>query len=271
MDERRIHLDGQEVAYTESEGTGRTVILVHGNSCSARTWRQLMEGPFGQRFRCLAIDLPGHGDSAPAADPRLYSAPWFASVLAGFARATAAEDAVLVGWSMGGHPVIEAAPELPEAAGLVLFGNPPAGAMTDLGQAFLPHPAASIGFSKVIDPEMARSYAQSFLSPGSTVPTHEFVADILRTDGAMRENLLASVQEGRLGDEPGILAGLDRPVAVLHGEQDQLVNQDYLRKLEIPTLWRGAVQVLPGTGHAAHIEAPAAFARLLTEFLADLG
>jgi pimeloyl-ACP methyl ester carboxylesterase len=32
------------------------VIFVHGNSSSARTWQQVMAGPFRQSFRCLAFD-----------------------------------------------------------------------------------------------------------------------------------------------------------------------------------------------------------------------
>jgi len=67
MTERLAKISGQEIAYLESEGDGRAVIFVHGNSSSARTWRSLLYGPFGRRFRSLAIDLPGHGRSPAAA------------------------------------------------------------------------------------------------------------------------------------------------------------------------------------------------------------
>lgn len=270
MHEQRIRLDGQDIAFTESAGAGRTVILVHGNSCSSRVWRPLMGGSFGQRFRCLALDLPGHGDSAPARDAGLYSMPWFASLLADFAGATSAQDAVLVGWSMGGHAVIEAAPALPEAAGLVFFGTPPVTDPADLEKAFLPNPAMSVAFTRAVDADLARSYAASFLAPGSMVPTDGFVEDILRTDGAARAGLFASVQAGRLGDEIATLAEFNRPLAVLHGEHDQLINLGYLRQLTMPTLWRQAVQVLPGVGHALQVEAPDAFADVLTQFLTDV-
>ncbi len=42
------------------------------------------------------------------------------------------------------------------------------------------------------------------------------------------------------------------------------------RQLTIPTLWRGAVQLIPGAGHAPHQEEPAAFTALLDQFIADL-
>ena len=60
------------------------------------------------------------------------------------------------------------------------------------------------------------------------------------------------------------------PLAVLQGEGEQLINLDYLRQLKIPTLWRGAVQIIPGAGHAPQQETPEAFAALLDQFIADL-
>ena len=53
-------------------GDGPPIVLAHGNSSSSATWEPLPAGPVGRRYRCLALDLPGHGDSAPAQDPDLY-------------------------------------------------------------------------------------------------------------------------------------------------------------------------------------------------------
>jgi len=78
MDEQQIDVGGQRIAYAQSEGRGRPVIFVHGNSSSARTWQQVMAGPFGQRFRCLAFDLPGHGNSASPTNREDYSLPGYA-------------------------------------------------------------------------------------------------------------------------------------------------------------------------------------------------
>jgi len=268
--EKSVTVAGQELAYTESAGGGRPVVLVHGNSSSRRTWRALTDGPFGESFRCLAFDLPGHGASAPAADTDAYSLPGYAANLAGFLAATDAEDAVVVGWSLGGHIALEAVPLLPDAAGFVIFGTPPVGTPAQLAEAFLPNPAVNVGFSADVDADAARAYAASFLAPGSTLPLTEFVTDILATDGAARAGLMASLDTGRFADEVAIVAGLTRPLAVLHGAGEQLVSLDYLRTVTMPTLWRGEVQVLPGTGHAPHEEAPEEFAAVLTRFVTGL-
>jgi pimeloyl-ACP methyl ester carboxylesterase len=271
MEYSEITADGQKVAFARSTGNGRPVILVHGNSASAATWGNLIDGPFGQSFRCLALDLPGHGRSAKAASPDGYTLPGYAALLAAFAKATGAPDAVVVGWSLGGHIAIEASPGLPGAAGYVIFGTPPVSSPAQLAEGFLPNPAMATGFTAEVSEDEARAYAAAMLAPGSDVPLDGEVADILATDGAARAGLYAGIGEGKFADEIGLVQGLTVPVAVLHGEAEQLVSLDYLNALEIPALWRGAVQVIPGAGHAPQLEAPDAFAALLTAFIADLG
>lgn len=227
-------------------------------------------GPFGERFRCLAFDLPGHGRSKPAAEVSAYSLPGYAATLAGFVAAVGAANAVVVGWSLGGHIALEAVPLLPEAAGFVIFGTPPVRTPADLAAAFLPNPAVNIGFTAEVDEKAARAYAASSLAPDSAFPVTEFVADILATDGAARAGLMTSLGAGRFIDEVDVVAGLASPLAVLHGAGEQLVSLDYLRALDMPTLWRGEVQVMAGSGHAPHEETPAEFAAVLTEFIDDL-
>ena len=271
MDSRDLTIGGQQLAYRQSPGTGRPVIFVHGNSASSSTWQGILDGPVGQRYRCLAPDLPGHGRSAPAADAGGYSLPGYAALLAGFADAAGAADAVIVGWSLGGHIAIEASPGLPGAAGYVIFGTPPVSGPAQLAEGFLPHPAMTTAFTAEISEAEARAYAAASLAPGSELPLDDMVADILATDGAARAGLQAGIGAGKFADEVGLIRGLTVPVAVLQGEAEQLVNPGYLARLDIPSLWRGAVQVIPGAGHSPHLETPEAFTGLLTAFLDDLG
>lgn len=258
------------VAYRRSRGTGRTVVLVHGNSSSSRTWHHLLDGPFGERFRCVAPDLPGHGGSAPLTDVDDYALPGYATFLAAFVRTVDVRDAVIVGWSLGGHIVLEAAPALRAAAGFVLFGTPPVATAASLAEGFLPNPAMNIGFSADVSPQDAAAYAATFLSPESTVSTDDLVADILATDPAARAGIAAGIAQGRFADEVAIASSLSRPLALLHGEAEQLVSLDYLRRIELPHLWHGDVQVIPGAGHAVQEEAPDRLADLLTRFVAEL-
>jgi pimeloyl-ACP methyl ester carboxylesterase len=166
VDEATITVEAQQLAFGRSGGSGRAVVFVHGNSSSSRTWRQLLAGPFGQRYRCLALDLPGHGRSAPASDHTAYSLPGYAAALTGFCRAAGAADAVIVGWSLGGHIAIEAAPHLPDAAGFLVYGTPPVATAAQMPEAFLPNPVLNVGFTAEVSRDDAEAYAFSFVAPG---------------------------------------------------------------------------------------------------------
>lgn len=276
MKQSSVKIDGQQITYLQSpaDQSGQAdpeVIFIHGNSSSARTWLPVMRGDFGRRFRCVALDLPGHGQSEPASDQADYSLPGYAAVLTRFVQELRASEAIIVGWSLGGQIVMEAAPELPDAGGFVIFGAPPVASPAQMAEAFLPHPAMAALFSAQVSESEARLAAESFTAPGSPLDISEFVSDILTTDGAARIGLGASAGAGRFADEIAIVSALRQPLAILQGADEQLVNHDYLRKLTIPTLWRKEVQLIPGAGHAPHQEAPQQFAALLTEFIGDLG
>jgi pimeloyl-ACP methyl ester carboxylesterase len=271
VDKQTVSVYGHQIAYLQSPGAGRAVVFVHGNSSSGRTWQPLLAGPFGRRFRCLALDLPGHGHSAPALEHAAYSLPGYAAVLTGFADALGADDAVVVGWSLGGHVALEAAPAMPAAAAFVIFGTPPVASAAQMGAAFLPNPAMNVGFTADVSEDEAKAYAASFTAPGSTLAPDEFTADILATDGAARASLLASIGAGKFADEIAIVETLRQPLAILHGEGEQLVSLEYLGQLTIPCLWRGAVQLITGAGHAPHRETPQQFTSLLEQFIDDLG
>ena len=258
------------IAWRESGGSGRPVVLVHGNSASMRAFERQMAAPVRQALRLVAIDLPGHGRSADARDGSGYGLPTYADALVAFAADRGLQDAVFVGWSLGGHIVLEAVPALPRARGFMIFGTPPLGFPPAMDQAFLPNPAMGIGFAADITREQARQYVESFFAPGwSDIPA-SFIDDVMRTDGRARAQLAASIAPGGYRDEIEVVANLDRPLAVLHGAREQLVNGAYFQTLRMPTLWRQSVQVLPDAGHAPQWEEAAAFNALLAAFVTDV-
>ena len=97
------------------------MVLVHGNFACKAWWRGLLENP-PEGARLLAPDLPGFGET-PAPEGFVPSILAYAEALRGFLREMGVEEAVLVGHSLGGAVVMEAATE--KTRGLVLLNSAP--------------------------------------------------------------------------------------------------------------------------------------------------
>lgn len=254
-----------ELACHRSSGTGVPVVLLHGNSCSSRAFARQLSGPLGQRFALTALDLPGHGESS---DADTYSLPIYAKAVVAAVQHLGLSNAVFVGWSLGGHVLLEAAPDLPDPAGLMIVGTPPLGKPPDFAAAFSPHPAGALLFRPELSAADCAAFATAAFGPDAA-SQRELAADIRRADGCARAGLGASIPAGNYRDELAAVLGLRCPLAVVLGEHDPFVERGYFARIQAPTLWRGTMQTVPATGHAPHWQDPAAFDALLTAFVTD--
>jgi pimeloyl-ACP methyl ester carboxylesterase len=254
------------IAAVSTRGGGHPIVLCHGNSSSSRSFQHQLEGELGRRHRLIALDFPGHGDSPPATDAaREYTLPGLADALVEAIAALRVADAVFVGWSLGGHVILEAADRLKDAAGLMIFGAPPVG-RPPAADAFLPEPALAVAYDADPRPEAVEAFLSAFFAPSTPVPDL-FREDFRRTDPRLRAALADSIGRGDYRDEARVVAELSRPLAILHGSLERIVNRAYIESLAIPSLWRNEIQYVPGAGHAPHWENPAAFDGLLEEFV----
>jgi pimeloyl-ACP methyl ester carboxylesterase len=233
---RRIDTPNGVVAVHESTGKGPAIVFLHSNSASSRAFAKQLDGPLGERFRLVAIDLPGHGASDDASDPALYAIRTQTRTLKTAIDALGLEEARFLGWSMGGHFVLELAPDLPKAKGFVIFGTPPLAFPPAMNQAFLPNPTMAATFAEAMDHAQAEAYVASFFRPGYADIPSFFLEDALRTDGRARAAVGASIAPGRFHDEVAVVRELEVPIAILHGAEDQLVNSAYLASLTAPRL-----------------------------------
>ncbi|MGB3513905.1 MAG: alpha/beta hydrolase [Microcoleaceae cyanobacterium] len=269
---QKVEISTQNIAYYESSGKGQTIFLVHGNSSSGRSYLHQLQAELGETYRSIAMDLPGHGISDVAANPEVtYSLPGYADAVVEVAKALDASNAIFVGWSLGGHILLEASDRLTAAQGIVIFGTPPiADNPPDLENAFLPHSALSLGFTAELSVEEMLAYVTTFFRPDMVEIPELFLEDIALTDGRVRANLGASITPGGYQDEIEIVGNMKMPLMIIHGEEEQLVNADYIAELEMPTLWNGEIQFIADAGHAPHWETPEKFNSLLIDFITDV-
>lgn len=104
--------NGQRIAYTDT-GEGNIMVWVHGLTSYKEIWERNIH-TFSKYFRCVALDLPGHGESANAAIGATYSPQFFADTLFLFLEELKINRCTLVGHSMGGQVALLAALQKPE-------------------------------------------------------------------------------------------------------------------------------------------------------------
>lgn len=267
-----VQTSAGHIAYRESTGTGSpSFLLIHGNSSSSRSFQHVLDSDLGQTNRMVAMDLPGHGDSDKADDPEsVYHMPGYAKIVVEVAQALDMTDAIVVGWSLGGHIALEAVPHMPSAKGFVIFGTPPLAFPPAMESAFLPNPNVNIGFTPELTEDQMLAYATDFFKPDAPDVPEQFLDDIRKSDGMARATVGASIRPDGYTDEVGIVKDMSQPLMVIHGEQEKLINGDYFASVEMPTLWGDKVHMIADAGHAPHWETPDEFVKLLSDFASDI-
>lgn len=268
-----VNVGGLNVAYYESTGThGPGVLLVNGNSTSAKSFSDLLDFPFAKLVHVVIMELPGTGNSQfDSVHPETsYSVSGLAHTIDGVANALHMEHGVIAGWSAGGNTLLQGVGEglYAQAAGILIWGAPPVKNPFN-PESFLPLPAFAYAFTPVVTQQQAQDLANAFLRPNQVAPQF-FVDDILNTDPNFRAYLGQSLFTGQYLDQTQIVANMTQPLAIVQGAEEQVANLDYMQTLSYSTLWRNEIQVVPAAGHATHYERPFLFNRLMRQFYLDV-
>jgi pimeloyl-ACP methyl ester carboxylesterase len=275
-----IMINGLRLAYQDTRGQGPVVICIHGNSGAKTAFEKQLNSPLAQTYRLIALDLPGHGESQhDISNPgQTYRPSGYAQMVVDFATHLHLTHAVYVGWSLGGHILLEALqasnghPALPLPAGVLIFGAPPIGTNADIPQAFLPNPVFPLATQEILTRAEINAFVHAWFRkhfPDADIPQH-FYRDIVASDGQARKYLGISLGTNDFADEVTAVRTTTTPLAILHGVQEQLVNGHYYAGLSMPTLWKQQVHLVNNAGHAVQEEQPGHFNGLLQAFIDDL-
>jgi 2-succinyl-6-hydroxy-2,4-cyclohexadiene-1-carboxylate synthase len=106
-----------------------TLVLLHGFSGTRHAWDGVAERIDAERYRPLALDLPGHGDAGAVAGPITFDS-CVAAVLA-----AAPERFALCGYSLGGRVALHVALAAPERISRLVLVSCSAGIEDDAERA----------------------------------------------------------------------------------------------------------------------------------------
>jgi 2-succinyl-6-hydroxy-2,4-cyclohexadiene-1-carboxylate synthase len=230
-----------------------TCVFLHGFTHTGASWAPVAAG-LDERYRALAPDIRGHGSASERVPVDLDA------VIFDVAAQTS-EPFTLIGYSMGGRIALHVALGLADQVEhLVLIGaspgiaDPAARAERRAADERL---AAQIEASTI--EEFARRWAQTPVLAGQPPEVAAAVhADRLRNSPAGLARALRGLGTGTLSSLWGRLGELDVPTTIVVGERDQKFTEI---ASEMAAEIRGSeVVIVPGTGHAVHLERPAGVA-----------
>jgi len=252
----------------EETGRGGTpVVLIHGNSSCRGVFSRQVQSRLAERHRLITFDLPGHGQSSDAPDPvRSYSLSGLADAVIELLAMLDITEAVVLGWSLGGHIGIEMLPRFQGMKGLLITGTPPIrrGAMAD---GFVAPPGGGVaGRHDLTDADI-----DGFASAMFGEPIEPFLREaIARADGRFRQRLFEAARMGEGVDQRVTVENSLVPLAVVNGESDPLIKLDYLDTVAYGNLWDGRCHRLNGVGHAPFWHASEEFNAIVERFLHDV-
>ncbi|MBM3470932.1 MAG: 2-succinyl-6-hydroxy-2,4-cyclohexadiene-1-carboxylate synthase [Armatimonadetes bacterium] len=257
----------------EQAGAGPPLVLLHGFTGSASGWAEHAE-VFARSHATLAVDLLGHGSSDAPDDPARYGIGHATEDVLGVLDALGIRRAGLLGYSMGGRVSISLAIVAPERLSALILESASPG-IRDAG-ARRGRAAADAALAAAIE----RDGIEPFVDRWERLPL--FASQATLPDEA-RQGLRAR----RLRNNPTGLANSLRGL----GQGVQPPMHEYLQQIRVPTLLiaggldpaycamgeemralipRAILEVVPGAGHAAHLEQPERFRALVMEFLSQV-
>jgi len=276
IEARTVALHGRHVTYLEA-GNGPVLLLIHGMAGTCENWRAVIE-PLARRHTVIALDLPGHGSSAPGGGD--YSLGALAAVLRDLLVALGHDRATLVGHSLGGGIAMQFAYQFPEATErlvLVCSGGLGPEVSPVLRAAALPGAdlfiAATAGPGRVAGSALARGLSAVGLRPNADV------AEVARgyaslADRDRRAAFLATLRavvgtEGQrvhAGDRLYLAEGV--PVLIIWGRADHMIPVSHGEHAHraIPG---SRLEIFDEAGHMPQIETPARFVAVLERFLEE--
>ena len=255
---------GLELAYDEA-GSGSPLLLVHGWPHDRRMWGGQLGGlaPFA---RVLAPDLRGAGGSTVAGP---YTIDQYADDLVAFLQSLGIARAVVCGLSMGGYIAFSMLRRHRDRVRALILADTRATADTDEVRASRERLVALIeaeGMAALAARQLPSMLSRSTIE--RQAPLAELVRHMMETvppEGAIGAQRAMTARP----DSTPLLGTIGVPTLVIGGADDGVTPPNVLRSMAA-AIPNSRVEIIEQGGHLCPLERPAAFNRVVSEFLGAL-
>lgn len=257
-----VHINGIRL-HTREYGQGAAVLLIHAFPLSGAMWQPQVEA-LADDYRLIVPDLRGFGNSEVPPGP--YAMETLAEDLAALLDVLGVPQVGIVGLSMGGYVALALLRRYPQRVRALVLCDTRATPDTDearAGRELNAQLAETQGASAI-----AEKMLPNLLAPGAAPELRAHLRQIIERNqpqgiaGALRGMAMRP-------DSAELLPHLSIPVLLLVGAQDSLSPPAEMRTLQQAIPGSQLVEI-PGAGHLANVENPAAFNAALGAFLGSI-
>lgn len=245
-------------------GQGTPVVLIHGFPLCRRMWRPQLKALAQAGCRVIVPDLPGFGESPPLGGT--VSMNRYADAVIALLDRLEIEQAVVGGMSMGGYVLLNLAERYPQRLLAALYLVTRAAADDPAGKARRAELAGEVrGGNREVVPD---AFERLLFSPATPREHPELVAEVRGwMDAAPAVGTVGGLLAMRSRkDYLALLPKLRVPALVIGAAADQAIPPAHAEALAAG-LPGAELHIIAAAGHMANLERPAAFNRILLEFL----
>lgn len=256
-----ISSDKEQIAYSFLGKRKNTLVFIHGWSLDSRLWQNQL-AYFSTNHNVITIDLAGHGNSSY--NRGNYTLPLFANDIKAVLKKENIDSAILIGHSMGGAVVAEAAKLMPSKIKGIIGVDTLHDVAVKISQAQLD--------------TMAKPFEDDFQES-----MRFFVSEMLPKDVDnnllywVKEDMASAPKETALnqfrnylgqsinGDSYKVFENIKIPVVLINAKlwpTNSERNKKYIKKF--------SAYLIEGTGHFPMIEKPEAFNKLLEKAIKSI-
>ena len=271
-----IHVNGVQIGVLQSEPSARgsasrgTLVLLHGFTGSACNWEGLCADLALPGWRIIALDMLGHGRSSAPDDAERYSMEHCRSDILAVLQeiGVQAGEAVLLGYSMGGRIALYTAFSRFFRALILESASP---GLADAREREQRRSSDNVLATHIeqegVAPFVERWEKLPLFASQSNLPIAQQQAVHRQRLQNRAVGLANSLRGVGTGAQPALhaeLSTLALPVQLIAGELDaKFCTIARQMACDLP---HATLHIVAGAGHTVHLEQPAMFAQLVTQF-----
>ncbi|TMU86065.1 2-succinyl-6-hydroxy-2,4-cyclohexadiene-1-carboxylate synthase [Bacillus sp. BHET2] len=256
--------------FVEVKGQGKPLVFLHGFTGDTTTWTRVTDR-LSSNYRCISIDLIGHGRTDSPVDCARYTMEQVSHDINTILNRLEVIQAQLIGYSMGGRTALHFTLMHPQKVGALILESASPGLKTDDER------VERSSKDKALAERIEREGIEAFVDYWEGVP-------LFASQTRLSEDERAEIREQRLSQSPlglsnslkGMGTGaqeslwskleeLSLPVHLLVGELDKkfVFIAEEMKKRN-PTF---QIETFSNTGHAIHVEEPRKFGTIIEDLL----